>query len=258
MTPSRFAHGVRSELRTRRWLRWHCTLISGLTLFAAWGCSHALMLLGTDALWLRYGVSFGVAYVVLLLSLYLWAQWLLSRKESDMPQIDGGGGGGPRGGSRGESTSIKSGEGGDFGGAGSGGSFDASDLPSGVAQGAGEAAGSVLEVAGAADEGALILIPLALLIAVALATGALLSFVVFGLFGVEVLLAVAVEVAIASAGGALAYKAGAEGWLGAAWRSTRTAAVVALLALVALGAAIDHWMPEAHSLPHALRLLQAV
>jgi len=85
-----------------------------------------------------------------------------------------------------------------------------------------------------------------------------LSFVVFGLFGVEVLLAVAVEVAIASVGGALAYKAGAEGWLGAAWRRTRAAALIGLLVLVTLGAAIDHWLPEARSLPHAVRLLTAV
>jgi hypothetical protein len=69
---------------------------------------------------------------------------------------------------------------------------------------------------------------------------------------------VAVEVAIASVGGALAYKAGAEGWLGAAWRRTRTAALIGLLVLVALGAAIEHWLPDARSLPHAVRLLRAV
>ena len=125
------------------------------------------------------------------------------------------------------------------------------------AQGAGEAVGSVLEVAGAADEGALVLIPLALAIGVALAIGTVLGFVVFGLFGVEVLLAVAVEIAIASVGGALAYKAGAEGWVMAAWRRTRIAALAALIGLMALGAAIDHWMPEARSLPQAVRLLRA-
>jgi hypothetical protein len=35
------------------------------------------------------------------------------------------------------------------------------------------------------------------------------------------------------------------------------AAVIALLAVVALGASIDHWMPEARSLPQAVRLLRA-
>jgi hypothetical protein len=259
VTPHRFAQRVRDDLRARRWLRLHCALIGGVTLLAAWACSHVLMRLGTDALWLRYGLSFGVAYAVFLLLLYLWACWLLSRDEGDVPQIDGGGyGGGSR--STGESPAFRSGEGGDFGGAGGGSSFDAPgvEVPDAVVEGASNAAGSVLEVAGAADEGALILVPLALVIGIALAIGTMLGFVVFGLFGVEVLLAVAVEVAIASVGGALAYKAGVEGWLGAAWRRTRTAAVIGLLVLVALGGAIDHWMPEARSLPHAVRLLKAV
>jgi len=252
----RFAQRVRADLRARRWLRWHCSLIGALTLLAAWACSTTLMHLGTDALWLRYGASFAVAYLVLLLLLYWWARWLLSRDHGDLPQVDGGGTGS---GSRAEPpASFKSGEGGDFGGGGAGGSFDGVDLPSAAGEGAGDAAGSVIEVAGAADEGALILVPIALLVGIALAIGTLLGFVVFGLFGVEVLLAVAVEVAIASVGGALAYKAGAEGWLGAAWRRTRTAALIGLLVLVALGAAIEHWLPDARSLPHAVRLLRAV
>jgi hypothetical protein len=255
MTSRRFALGVRSDLRARRWLRWHCFLIGSITLLAAWASSHALMQMGADALWLRYGAAFGVAYGVLLLLLYWWARWLLSRDEGDGLQIDGGGSGG--GGSRAEPRGIESGQGGDFGGAGGGGSFDAPELPSAVAEGTGEAAGSALEVVGAADEGALVLIPLALLVGVALALGTLLGFVVFGLFGVEVLLAVTVEIAIASVGGALAYKAGAEGWLAAAWRRTRGAAAVALIGVVLLGGAIDHWMPDARSLPHALRLIRA-
>ena len=54
----------------------------------------------------------------------------------------------------------------------------------------------------------------------------------------------------------LAYKAGAEGWLSAAWRRTFWPAVATLACVVALGAAIDHWVPEARSLPHAVRLLR--
>jgi hypothetical protein len=256
LTPQRFAQRVRDDLRARRWLRWHCSLIGSITLFAAWAGSHGLMRLGTDALWLRYGAAFTAAYGVLLLLLYLWARWLLSRDEGDWLQVDGGGPGDNSGVGTNhalDSPPFRSGEGGDFGGAGGGGSFDVPGV-----EGAGDAAGSVLEVACAADEGALVLIPLALVVGVALAIGTVLGFVVFGLFGVEVLLAVAVEVAMASLGGALAYKAGAEGWLGAAWRRTRTAALIGLIVLVTMGAAIDHWMPEARSLPHAVRLLTAV
>jgi hypothetical protein len=251
VTPQQFALRVRDDLRARRWLRWHCFLIAMLTLAAAWVCSHMLMRSGVDTLALRYGASFVVAYCVLLGLLYVWAQWLLSRDEGDWIQVDGGGGGGNSRGS--DSPSFKSGEGGDFGGAGAGGSFDAP-----VADGASEAAGAALEVAAGADEGVLVLVPLALVAGIALAIGTGLGFVVFGLFGVEVLLAVAVEIAIASVGGALAFKAGAEGWFGAAWRHTRTAAVVALIGLLVLGAAIDHWMPQARSLPHALQLMRGV
>ena len=119
MTPQRFAQRVRADLRARRWLRWHCSLIGLLTLLAGWACSHALMRLGTDALWLRYGAAFAVAYVMLMLLLYLWARWLLSRDEADWLQIDGGGGSGARSG--GDMAAMKSGGGGDFGGAGGGG-----------------------------------------------------------------------------------------------------------------------------------------
>jgi hypothetical protein len=124
-------------------------------------------------------------------------------------------------------------------------------------KGAGELAGAAAEVVGAADEAAIVLIPLAVVLAGAAALGALLGFAVFGHFGVEVLLGVAVEIAFASLGGALAFKAQREGWLAAALRRTAGPALVMLVAVVALGAALDHWMPQARSLPHALRLLRA-
>lgn len=254
MTPQRFAQRVRNDLRARRWLRWHCSLIGLLTLLAGWTCSHALMRMGTDALWLRYGASFAVAYGVLMLLLYLWARWLLSRDEGDWLDGDPGL---PGGGSRSAAEpSMQSGGGGDFGGAGGGGSFDAPDLPAAMTDSAGEAVGGALDIVGAADEGAIVLIPIALVVGIALALGTVLGFAVFGLFGVEVLLAVAVEIAFASVGGAMAYKAGAEGWLTAAWRRTFWPAAATLACVVALGAAVDHWLPQAQSLPHALRLLR--
>jgi hypothetical protein len=200
-----------------------------------------------------------MAYAVLLGLLYLWAHWLLSRDEgSDSPGDLGGGegGGGGGGDAKSQLPSMRSGEGGDFGGGGGGGSFDAPELPSAVAEGAADAAGSALEALGAADELAVVLVPLALVVGVAVALGTVLGFVVFGLFGVEVLLAVAVEIALASAAGALAYKAGREGWLAAAWARTRAAAFAALICLVAIGVAIDLWMPSARSLPQALQQIR--
>lgn len=252
MTDHPVARAVRADLVTRRWLRWHCMLIGLLTLATAWATSGLLMHAGVGSLAVRYAVAFGVAYATLLALLYLWAHWLLSRDEGDSPGDLGGGGGG----SKNELPAMRSGEGGDFGGGGGGGGFDAPELPSAVTEGAADAAGTALEALGAADELAVVLVPLALVVGVAVALGTALGFVVFGLFGVEVLLAVAVEIALASAAGALAYKAGREGWLAAAWSRTRVAALVALGGMVAIGLAIDLWMPSAHSLPQALQQLR--
>jgi hypothetical protein len=255
----RFVAHVRADLQGRRWMRLHACWIALLTLAAAWGTSHALMVLGLGRLSVRYGLAFVVAYGVMLALLYLWAHWLLSRDEGslDGPQIDGGGSGNAGTGCEGRAAGMESGGGGDFGGAGGGGSFDRPDAAGDVLAESGAKVGeTALEVAAAADEGIVIVVPLMLLLFVAGALASLLGLAVFGLFGVEVLLGVAVELALASVGGALAYKAQREGWLGFAWRRTRAAAAGLLCGLVLLGATIDHWVPEARSAPHAVRLLR--
>lgn len=252
-----FERHVRTDLRQRRWLRLHASMLAALTLAAAWATSHALMLAGVDRLSLRYGLSFGVAYLVLMALLYLWARWLLSRREADadVPQLDG-----PSEARCGQvdSTAIEAGGGGDFGGGGASASYDVSGDPvgEGIGSGAGDIAGAAAETVGHADEGALVLIPLALVLAIAAAMGVLLGFAVFGLFGVEVLLGVAVELAFASLGGAVAIKAQREGWLGTALRRTVFPATIALIGVVAVGMAVDRWLPNARSLPHAVQLLR--
>lgn len=258
MKPWHFERRVRVDLQQRRWLRLHAVAIATLTLTVAWATSHSLMLANLDRLWLRYGLSFAVAYLVLMGLLYLWSRWLLSRRQADfdLPQVDGpGGSGGPRP----DAAPFESGGGGDFGGGGASGHFDAAGeaIGDGFGAGAGDLAGAAAEVVAAADEAALVLIPLAVVLAAAAALGALLGFAVFGLFGVEVLLSVAVEIAFASLGGALAFKAQREGWLGAALRRTAVPATIALSTVVGVGAAVDHWMPQARSLPHAVQLLRA-
>jgi hypothetical protein len=70
-----------------------------------------------------------------------------------------------------------------------------------------------------------------------------------------VLLGVAVEIVLASAGGAVAYKARREGWLQHAVRRT-FAPFAAILVLTALaGLAVDQLLPSARSLPQAVRML---
>ena len=258
MKPWHFERRVRVDLQRRRWLRLHAIAIATLTMAVAWASSHGLMLASLDRLSLRYGLSFAVAYLALMGLLYLWSHWLLSRREADLdlPQIDGPGGSGS---ARPDAAPFESGGGGDFGGGGASGHFDAAGeaIGEGLGASAGDLAGVAAEVVAAADEAALVLIPLAVVLAAAAALGALLGFAVFGLFGVEVLLGVAVEIAFASLGGALAFKAQREGWLGTALRRTAIPAAIALSAVVAVGAAVDYWIPQARSLPHAVQLLRA-
>lgn len=254
MKPYHFERHVRRDLRQRRWLRVHSAMIATLTLALAWATTHSLMLAGLDRLALRYGLAFAVAYLGLMGLLYLWARWLLSRDraEADLLQIDAptgstGGGGRPP---------WEPGGGGDFGGGGASADFD---LPGGgeaLGEGVGHLGSTAAEIVSGADEAAVVLIPLALVVAAAMALGALLGVAVFGLFGIEVLLGVAVEIAFASVGGALAIKAQREGWLRVALGRTAGPAAMALCTVVALGAAVDHWLPEARSLPHALHLLR--
>lgn len=225
MPAAAFERAVRADLHRRRWLRLHAALIGTLCLLAGWGLSHMLMNAGMHQLGLRYVLALLGGYAIYLLLLNLWCRWLLSRQE---------------------------------------GSLDGLDVPAEwprapeadwhAASSAKEAAGSALEALGAADEGIVVAIPLALAIGAAVLIGAALGFAVFGLFGIEVLLGVAVEIAFASAGTVLAYKAQREGWLTHALRRTLKPFLACLLLMALLGAALDHWAPQARSLPHALQL----
>lgn len=236
----RFENHLRADLRERRWVRVHVACIGLVTFAVLWGLSHALLRAGVESMALRHGAALVGAYGVYLGLLWLWARWLLSRHEADVPDVGGleGPGGGAGGSARGPDFQS--------GGGGASGNFDGSEVASTAA-----------EVVGGADEGAIVLVPLALVVGAAVLLGAALGFAVFGLFGVEVLLGVAVEIAFASAGGALAFKARREGWLGHALRRTFVPMVVVLAATLATGLALAHWLPQAGTLPQALRMLVA-
>ncbi|HIV73122.1 MAG TPA: hypothetical protein H9903_19455 [Candidatus Aquabacterium excrementipullorum] len=254
---------LREALRQRYWLRLHVAAIALLTLGALWLCSALLMHAGVESLALRYGLASPVAYVVYLLLLRWWAG-ALARRESpfdglDAPSVDLPGGG--AGGSSSCDAPFGNGGGGDFAGGGADASWDVPGqaLVDGGGDGLGslaDGAGSVLDGLGGLDEGAVVVVPLAVLVGIIALLGALLGAGVLMLFGVEVLLAVAVEVGLASLAGSLAYKGFMEGWLSSALRHTWRGAVAVLVLSVALGAVLDHWMPEARSLPHAARLIR--
>lgn len=257
---AQFERAVRADLMQRRWLRWHACWLGTVCFLSAWALSAGLMHAGIERLSLRWGLALAGAYLVYLVLLRLLCRWLLSRDEADADvQLDGIDLPSPRPGEP-AVPEVNAGGGGDFGGGGASGSFDVGEGGSAVgdlaSDAAGDVAGGVLEAAGAADEGIVVIVPLAVVVGVAVLIAGALSVAVFGLFGVNVLLGVAVEIAFAAAGGALAFRAGREGWLQHATSRTAYPLLMMLLLCVMLGAAIDHWLPQANSLPQAIRALR--
>lgn len=238
---------LEQRLRQRHSLRLHGLCIGSFTLALMWGVSHLQRVLGVDSLALRYLATLGVGYAAYLLVVRAWAERLVrpgtggsgGDASVDLPDIDV-----PRGGG-----------GGDFGGGGASGDFGGV-AGEGLGEGVGDLAAVALEAAGSADEGAVVLVPVVAIFvigaAVAVGAGAL----AWLYFGWDVLLAVAVELAFSYATARAAMGVEREGWLGAAVRLTWKPLLGALVCAVALGGAIDHFLPQANSLPDAVRLLR--
>lgn len=247
---------TRARLRRERWLRWHVCLIAACTLACLIAGGALLRWAGVEALAWRYALLLPLTYLVYLALLRLWAAYLLSREPgsadladvlTELPL--------PRPGRA--SPPFEPGGGGDFGGGGASGDFAelAGDAAGELAKGAARVGGEAL---GALDEGAVVVVPLVGLVAIIALLAGLLSAGILMVFGVEVLLAVAVEVALAAWAGGLAYKhrGRRDGWLARALGHTWRGALAMLVLGIALGAAIDHWLPGADSLPEALMLLR--
>ena len=247
------------RLRSRYTLWLHGWLMGLITLALMWGTAAWLRHAGVDSLALRYAVTLGVGYLCYLLLLRIWAGMLVREEERDVPDPgldlpwpDGGGqcGGG----------GFRSGRGGDFGGGGADGSFGdpAPGWADALAEDGGSALGDVasgaLDAAGAADEGAIVIIPVLAVFGAVLATVLGGGWLLLLYFGSEVLLAVAVELAFAYTAARTVVRVEREGWLLAAIRLSWKPLLGALACAVALGAAIDHFAPQADSLPQALML----
>ena len=256
-------HALIRRLRQRHTLWLHGWLMGLITLLVMWGVSAALRHGGVDSLAVRYALALGAGYLAYLLLLRIWAGMLVREEERgwldgvqiDVPLSDGGRGGQGGGG-------FHSGGGGDFGGGGASGSFDGpADLSECVAGAGGDLLGDVasgaLEVAGGADEGALVVIP------VLAVFGAVLAVVLGGgwllllYFGSEVLLAAAVELAFAYTAARTVVRVEREGWLLAAIRLSWKPLLGALVCAVALGALVDHFAPQADTLPQAVQQWRA-
>ena len=196
-----------------------------------WAVSALVMRFGTQSLALRYLFTLGVGYVAYLLILRWWAQRLAEGRaelNADAPDV------------------LPDGTARDTGYAG---------LAHADGTGLGDLAGGALEAVGGADEGALIVVPVAaiFLIGCAIVLGA--GWLVMLYFGSDVLLAVTLEVAFSYVSARAAVRLAREGWLSAAVRLTWKPLLGAVVCAVVLGLAIDHFMPQVNSLPEAVRAL---
>ena len=214
-------------------LRTHGILIGSFTLLLMWGVSALQMhVLGVQSLALRYLLTLGVGYLGYLGVLRWWARRLVENRAGF--NVDAG-------------DVVDAGD----------LAFDAAGSPAGGTGGSAlsDAASGALEVAGAADEGAVIVVPVVavFLICVAMVLGA--GSLVLLYFSWDALLAVAVEVAFSYVSARAAVRVAREGWLMAAVRLTWKPLLGAVVCAVALGAVLDHFMPQVNSLPEAVRVL---
>jgi hypothetical protein len=249
--------GFERDLRQRHWLWLHGWCIGLLVLGAMWAAAHLQMVLGSDSLALRYAVTLGIGYLVYLGVLRLWAGALVGRQiEADvpgdlpLPSIDGGSVPVPEPGL----PQFTTGGGGDFGGGGASGDFAVDADGGGVL---GDVASGALDIAAGADEGVVVVIPVVavFLIGLAILFGAGSLMLLY--FGWEALLTVAVELAFSYVSARTAIRVVREGWLSAVLRLSWKPLLGALFCAVLLGALIDHFVPQAHSLPQAIKVINA-
>jgi len=251
--------GVERDLRQRHWLWLHGWCIGLLVLGLMWATAHLQLLMGSQSLALRYLVTLGVGYLGYLLVLRLWAGALVGRDSSgldfggDIP-VPGSGRPVDVAQSPPDTPVFEAGGGGDFGGGGASADFSAAGDAGGAL---GDVASGALEVAAGADEGAIVAIPVVaiFLVGVAVLFGAGSLLLLY--FGWEALLTVAVELAFSYVSARTAIRVVREGWLSAVVRLTWKPLLGALFCAVLLGASVDYFIPSAHSLPHAIKLIKA-
>lgn len=109
---------VRINLERNSFPRMQMLLLVTITGISGFIASYSLLKVGIVDMWIRYLVSFGIAYLVFLLLLWLW---LRSRAEDydNLPDFSG-----TPSSDTGNSDSHFSGKGGSFGGGGANSSFD--------------------------------------------------------------------------------------------------------------------------------------
>jgi hypothetical protein len=250
---------LRRQLQSRHWLRLHAWLTGLFTLAVMSVLSAVLLHAGVRSMGLRYGLVLAAGYGVYLLLVRLWAEAML-RRSWDAPAEVPAEWPWPGGRASVRPAPMESGQGGSFGGGGASSSWEGAAEPlAGGADALAQGAGSVdlSPALDAVDGEGLVLLPVllafGLLLLVFTGAGSLLWLV----FGTELFLAVAVEVAFALLMARTLYVVEREGWLSVALRLSWKPVLGALLVAVALGVAGDLLFPQADTLAQALRLLKA-
>ena len=241
------------HLRQRHVLWLHGWAMGLLTLGAMALANAALRGAGVDTLAGRYVVALGVGYVTYLLIVRVWAGMLVRREERDALDAAQDVFRWPNGSDNG--TPFSSGRGGDFGGGCATGGWEG-DGVDGASHALGDVASGALGAAASTDEAAIVVVPVVAVflaaVAVLLGAGGLL----LAYFGTEALLAAAVELAFAYTAARTVVRVEREGWLLAAVRLTWKPMLGALVCAALLGGLIDHFIPQADTLPQAVRLLR--
>ena len=229
---------IERDLHRNHSLRTHGILIGTFTLLLMWGVSALQMhLLHVDSLAVRYFLTLGVGYLGYLLVLRWWARRLV--EDGVGANLDMGAG-----------DVVDAGE---FA-LDVAGSVGRASRASGVGDAA-DMAGGALELAGASDEGAIIVVPVVAIFLICVAVLFGVGSLVLLYFSWDALLAVAIEVAFSYVSARAAVRVAREGWLMAAVRLTWKPLLGALISAVILGALLDHFMPQVNSLPEAVRVL---
>lgn len=248
--PRRFTRAIavqrmRARLLREGFPRVQMFILVALTGFAGFGASAGMLAAGIETMALRYLLAMGIAYIAFLALLWVWLRTSASDYLDDMP-LDGSGGGDAGGSGPDASGSDGSGAGdadvagggGTFDGGGASANFDVAPEKGGIDA----AVDKPLDAIGQADEGA---IPLAVIV---LVLGIVLSSL-FVIWSAPVLFAeILVDTLLAAGLYRRLRRIEAQHWMFAAVKRTVIPFILTTLIVTGAGWAMQQHAPGARSL----------